>query len=271
MKLFKRLKEVNFLRASRAKERIIANLWRTLLIVSILAAWEIMVRKQLLDTFYFSQPTAIFTDLKKLFLTGEIFPHINITLQEAFLGLIIGTIMGVGVAFVLGRFESVARVLDPVIMALYGIPKLALGPLFILWFGLGIESKVFISFISVFFLTFFNAYGGFKSVDPSLVDTIRLMGATGSQIISKVVLPSCVPWILTGLRGSLGAALLGAIVGEYIGSNSGLGWMVENAGGMFDTTRVLSTIVVMTVIMMLLNEGVNVLEKRLLKWRPLAD
>lgn len=254
-----------------ARRQVAVNIQRILLIVAFLAAWELLAEYKLVDTFFISKPSFILVDLIKLFVTGEILPHISVTLREALMGLFLGASAGIALAFVLGRMESVARILDPIIVALYGIPKLALGPLFILWFGLGIESKVFLSAIMVFFLVFFNTLAGFRSVEPALVDAVRLMGARESQVIAKVVFPACLPWILTGLRAGLGAAVLGAIVGEYIGANSGLGWMVEYAGGMYDITRVFSCIVILTLIMACLNGVLKIIEKSLLKWRPSAQ
>ncbi len=253
------------------KQKVTVNVWRILLVTAFLLSWEMGVKYKAFDSFYISQPSEIFSDLTNLFLTGKILPHIVITLEEALLGLTIGTVAGVIVGFVLGKFKSVAQVLDPFIMALYGIPKLTLGPLFILWFGLGIKSKVFIALISVFFLTFFSAYNGFKNVSPALINTVRLMGATQGQILRKIILPSCVPWLLNGLRASLGAALLGAIIGEYIGASAGLGWMVNYASGMYDTTRVLSLIVILSTMMTIMNGGVTLLDNRLLKWRASAE
>lgn len=254
-----------------AKKKLTVYVWRMMITTIFLSVWELGVRVKAFDAFYISQPSEIYKDLINLFVTGEVLPHIAITMEEALLGLVIGTITGVSVGFGLGKFESVAKVLDPIIMALYGIPKLTLGPLFILWFGMGIKSKVFIALISVFFLTFFSAYSGFKNVSPALIDTVRLMGATRGQILRKIILPSCVPWLLSGLRASLGAALLGAIVGEYIAANSGLGWMVSNASGMYNTTRVFSAIVILSALMAFLNYCVTLLDKRLLKWRVLTE
>ncbi len=243
-------------------------LLRALLVVLLAAGWELGVRRKLIDPFFFSRPSLILADLNKILVSGEILPHLKITLKEAFIGLAAGTVSGIVVAFVLGRLELLARVLDPIMVALYGIPKLALGPLFILWFGVGIKSKIFMSAIMVFFLIFFNTYAGYRNVDRSLVNAVRLMGGSGGQILRKVILPSCVPWILAGLRAALGASLLGALVGEYIGAEAGLGWMIQSAGGMYDTTRVMSCIVLLTAIMALGNVGLKITEKRLLKWQP---
>ncbi|NQS75177.1 MAG: ABC transporter permease [Peptococcaceae bacterium] len=222
---------------------------------------------EVIDPFFVSRPSAIILDFILLFTSKDIFPHLGVTLYATLLGLALGSVSGLVLAFMLGKFRPLEKVLDPVIFALYGIPKLALGPLFILWFGLGIESKVVLSFIWVFFVMYFNAYGGFKDVDYRLINSIRLMGASEFQVITKVIFPSSLPWILTGLKSGVGVALLGTIVGEYIGSSVGLGNMVMYAGNMFNTTRVFSSILAMTLIMIILNELVRLLESRVLRWR----
>ncbi len=250
------------------KSAITSALWRTFILGIALLLWEVLAYLKIVDIFFFSKPSSIFLDFLCLFSTGFVLPHIWITLQATFSGLFLGSILGIIMAFLLGRFEITGKILDPIIVALYGIPKLALGPLFILWFGLGIKSKIFLSFIWVFFIMYFNAYGGFKNVEQRLVNSAVLMGATPFQVVTRVVLPSSVPWLITGLKSATGVALLGTIVGEYIGSAAGLGHGVQYAGNMFNTTRVFSTILVMTMVMIMLNEGINALEKMVLRWRP---
>lgn len=249
----------------------VALILRCVLILSILLVWELLARFNLIDTFFFGQPTAIALDIQEAFVTGEIIPHIKITLGEALAGLFLGTVIGIFAAYVLCKLDMTARILDPIIMAFYGIPKLALGPIFILWFGLGVQSKIFLAALMVFFLVFFNAYAGFKNVDQALINAVRLMGASSRQVTVKVVLPSAVPWLMAGIKAGLGAALLGAVVGEYIGASAGLGWMVEFAGSMYDIPRVFTCIIVLMVLMALLNAGLGFVERRLLKWHPAAE
>ncbi|MFZ5813353.1 MAG: ABC transporter permease [Thermodesulfobacteriota bacterium] len=246
-------------------------LLRLLLILAVLAVWEGLARIKVIDPFFMSQPTAILADMAEAFSSGEILPHILVTLKEALAGLLLGTVSGILTALFLEKADVAARVLDPIIMAFYGIPKLALGPIFILWFGLGIESKIFLAALMVYFLVLFNSYAGFRNVDPCLVNAAKLMGATNRQIMFKVMLPSSIPWVLAGIKAGLGAALLGAVVGEYIGANSGLGWMVEYAGGMYDIARVFTCIIVLMMLMAALNGALGILEKRLLRWRPVTD
>lgn len=250
------------------ENRVMTNLWRVVALGFLALLWELLAQHEIIDIFYFSRPSLIAVDFYKLFSSGLVLPHIFVTMQATMAGLLLGSVLGVVVAFIMGRFEIIGKIFDPVIVALYGIPKLALGPLFILWFGLGIESKIFLSFIWVFFIMYFSTYGGFKNVEQRVINSAVLMGATPFQIIHKIILPSSVPWILTGLKTGIGVALLGAIVGEYIGSAAGLGYLVQYAGNMFDTTRVLSTILIMTLIMVVLNEMVKCLEKFVLRWRP---
>jgi len=253
---------------SRMLNKISSSVWRLFIIVISMLIWETLTRDKIIDIFYFSMPSLILIDFYELFASGLIIPHIAVTMQATLAGLILGSSLGLITAFIMGRFEMTGKIFDPIIVVLYGIPKLALGPLFILWFGLGITSKIFLSFIWVFFIMYFNAYGGFKNVERRLIDSAVLMGANSFQIVTRIVLPSSLPWILTGLKAGTGVALLGAIVGEYIGSAAGLGYLVQYAGNMFNTARVFSTILVMSIMMMFLNEGINTLEKRMLKWRP---
>ncbi|WP_211252474.1 ABC transporter permease [Maridesulfovibrio frigidus] len=223
---------------------------------------------KIIKTFYASQPSAIFIDFYNFIMSGEIFIHLGITLKEASLGLLFGTIAGISCGVLLGRIKWLADLFEPIISALYGIPKLALAPIFILWFGLGIESKVFLSAILVFYLVFFSTFEGIRSIDSNIVAAIKLMGANRFQIFMKVTLPSCIPWIITGVRGGIGASLLGAIVGEYMGASAGLGWMVQYATTTYQVDRVMSCILTLLLIGLLFNKGLKYCEARLLRWRP---
>ncbi len=236
-------------------------------IAIFIVAWQIAANREMINTFHFSSPLEIFKDLIILFKTGEIWPNISITLGVSILGLLYGTVAGVVVAFLFGNFQILSKIFDPILVGLYGLPKLALGPLFIIWFGIGIEAKIFMSAIMVFFLVFFNAYAGFRSTDINLLNTLRLMGASKFQIIMKVTLPSCIPWIAASLRAGAGSAVMGTIVGEYLGSNRGLGWMVQSAGGVYNITRVLSCISILFFLMSIIDSLLKHVEKKVLRWR----
>lgn len=255
----------------RHQERAAQVVCRAALFLLLVGVWEFLARSGVLNAFYSSQPSRILLDFPDFYMGGNLLKHTAVTLSEAFWGLLCGTLAGIAAAFLLGMFDFLGKVIEPFITALYGIPKLALAPIFVLWFGLGIESKVIMSGLLVFFLVFFSTYGGIKSVDRNILTSVRLMGATRMQFIFKVVLPSCVPWILAGVRGGLGASLIGAIVGEYMGASAGLGWVISYATSFFQVDRVMSCIVILFLIGIMFNTVLKRLERRLLRWRPPLD
>ena len=239
--------------------------------LSVLGIWEIMAVAGVVNPFYSSQPSLILKDLPEFYHSGALVKHTSVTLSEALWGLLFGSIAGIMAGFLLGLVNVLGKVLEPLITALYGIPKLALAPIFVLWFGLGIESKVIMSSLLVFFLVFFSTYGGINSVDRNILTSVRLMGATRMQLVFKVVLPTCIPWILAGIRGGLGASLIGAIVGEYMGASAGLGWMISYSTSFFQVDRVMSCIFILFFIGIVFNMTLKYVEKTLLRWRPPLD
>lgn len=244
------------------------TLTRLALVLGFLACWEAATALGWFSPFFFGRPSGIFADLWGITVTGYVFIHLWITLEEALLGLLLGEAAGVAVAFGLAASPFWNRVMDPILMVLYGIPRIALAPLFILWFGLGVASKVVFALVLVFFLLLFNTLAGLKGVSREMVDAIRVMGASRGQILRKVTLPAMMPWMLARLKSGLGMALLGAIVGEYVGGNAGLGWMINSAAGLFETTRVFSALFVLGALVLGVSQGLNLLERRLLRWRP---
>lgn len=253
------------------KSNVMPKVYLCLIILVLCIIWQMGVEMGKLNAFTFSSPKNVIKDIFVLFSSGEIWPHIGATLYASFMGVLIGTVCGVIVAFIFGNIKTLAAIFDPLFVGLYGLPKLALGPLFVVWFGIGIQAKIVMATIMVFFLVFFNAYAGFRDVDVNLINMMKMMGASKFQIITKLILPSCIPWITASLRSGVGAAVLGAIVGEYLGATKGLGWMVQSAGGLFNITRVFSCIFILMFLMALLDYGVKYLEKRVLRWRPTAD
>jgi NitT/TauT family transport system permease protein len=158
--------------------------------------------------------------------------------------------------------------MDPVIMGLYAIPKIAIAPLFILWFGLGIIGKIVFAWVVVFFLVFFNTYAGMRSVSQELIDSVKAMGASGWQVLTKVSIPSCIPWILVGLRASLGASLIAAIVGEFVAADTGLGHLIMEGLTLFMTQRVLAVVLLLSLLVIAMDLCLRIMEKRFLKWKP---
>jgi NitT/TauT family transport system permease protein len=242
--------------------------FRIFLLAIFFAVWEILSARKMIDPFFFSQPSKIILDLWEMTTNGSIFFHAGVTLQEACIGFFLGAILGILVAYLLGLSPFLAKIFDPILMVLYGIPRIALAPLFILWFGLGLASKIVFAFSLVFFVVFFNTFAGLRDVNKEMVDSIRVMGASKRQMLLKVIFPSVIPWILAGLKSGIGMSLLGAIVGEYVGGNAGLGWLINYSANLFVTVRVFSCLLVLAILVTLMNEGLNRLERRLLRWRP---
>jgi len=191
----------------------------------------------------------------------------SITLEETLLGLLFGAVAGILVGLLVGPLQTLGRILDPFILAVYSIPKVALAPLFIVWFGIGLEMKVILGAVTVFFLVFFNTVAGVRNVDPDLVDAVRLMGGRPAQIMMKVVLPSAMGWILTGLRIAIPYALIGAVIGELVASNVGLGYLIDESASVFNTAGVFAALLVLTIFATLLNMLVDLLDKRMSRWK----
>ncbi|MCM3568951.1 ABC transporter permease [Neobacillus mesonae] len=251
---------------SPIKEKMKLNGMRLALLVVILVVWE-LISGNLVDKFWISKPSDIFHALYTWFISGELLFHIGITAQEMFIGFFIGAIGGALLGFLLGRWDFAAKLLDPFIMALYSLPKVALAPLFILWFGIGIEMKIVFAAVIVFYLVFFNTYAGVKNVDQDLLDNIRLMGASERQILLKVTIPSALNWVFVGLKMSVPYALIGAVVGEITASNRGVGFLISYSAGQFDTAGTFAAILILMVMAVLLNFVLGLLEKHFLRWK----
>jgi len=241
--------------------------YRLIFGLALLALWELSSGR-LIDPFWVSSPSKVFLYLYEVFTDGSIFGHLAITLYETFTGFFIGSIFGIGLGFALGRREVLAEVLDPYVVAFNGIPRIALAPLFIIWFGIGPTSKVILVVSVVFFLTFFNTFAGVKGVDAELKNILRIMGASERQILMKVTLPAIVPWITTGLKISLPYAIVAAVVGEFIAASKGLGYLINYNTSLFSTTGALGGILILALVVVVCNEAISRAESYLLRWRP---
>ncbi|SES00656.1 ABC transporter permease [Psychrobacillus sp. OK032] len=239
---------------------------RLAILVSFIIIWE-TVSGRLVDKFWISSPIDIVSTLYKWATSGDLFFHLSITLQETFIGFFLGAFGGIFVGFILGRWAFAAQVLDPFITAIYSLPKIALAPLFILWFGIGIEMKIIFAGMIVFFLVFFNTYAGVKDVDDDLLDDIRLMGANKRQIMLKVILPSAMTWVFVGLKLSVPYALVGAVVGEIVASNKGIGFLIQYSAGNFDTAGTFAALTILIIVSVSLNATLSILESKLLRWK----
>jgi NitT/TauT family transport system permease protein len=244
-----------------------ALLIRIAFIACVVILWEALARNNTKMAFYTSYPSQILLDLIEFAGSGELFRHIGITLREAYLGLLYGTIIGVGMGVFFSQFSIFGRVFAPVISALQGIPQLTLAPLYILWFGIGLKSKVILASLMVFFNVFIATYNAIKNLDQKLIESAILLGAGKIQILWHIVIPTSMPWILSGVRIGASVCMLGAIVGEYIGSSGGLGWMVTYASSFFQIKRVMACISVLLVIGLIVSSLLERIERYLLRWR----
>jgi NitT/TauT family transport system permease protein len=236
--------------------------------MAFMGTWEAAVATGHVDPFFFSRPSAIVAQMWKWISTGFIWPHLATTLVEALLAFVIGTIFGVACGLALARVEILARVFDPYIRILNALPRVILGPIFILWFGLGIASKVALAVTLVFFIVFFNTFQGIREVNPVVRDNARMLQASEHQLLRYVYLPSAMAWIFSSLHTSIGFALVGAVVGEYLGAARGIGYVVAQAEGVFDTTGVFAGLILTSAVVLLIDLGINRLERYLLRWRP---
>jgi NitT/TauT family transport system permease protein len=250
-----------------AERRRLILAWQIAVGVAALALWQTLVSVKVLDAFFVSRPTDIAQRITTWVATGSLWRHLATTLQESLLGLVIGSAIGISLGFSLARAPLLARVLDPYIKMLNAIPRVVLAPLFLLWFGLGIWSKVALAVTLVFFVMFFNTYQGVRDADRVLIDNARMLGATERQLVRHVLIPSALTWIFSSLQTSLGFAMVGAVVGEYLGATRGLGYVIAQAEGTFDTTGVFAGMTVLAIVVVIVSAGVTRLERWLLRWK----
>lgn len=239
---------------------------RILLAVVVLVVWQ-LVGGNLIDTFWISRPSDVFAKLWDWTVSGRLWFHLQITLLEMAVGFAIGSVAGITVGMVLGLNQFLSKLIEPFLIGFYSLPKIALAPLFILWFGIDLTPKIVLAGVIVFFLVFMNTFAGVRDVDRELIDVVRVLGANQQSIVTKVVLPSAMAWVFAGLKISVPHALTGAVVGEFFASNKGIGYLIAAASGQFETSGVFAAIVVLTVVGMIINEVVNRAEGFLLRWR----
>lgn len=253
------------LKAKRQERSVVVV--RIALVVILVLAWEMLSRSEGFNAFYTSYPSAILRDLYDFFISGDLAHHASITLKEALTGLLFGAIAGVSLGVLFSQFRLAGRVITPIISAIGGIPQLTLSPLYILWFGVGFESKVVLSALMVFFGVFASTYNAIKNLDQKWIEAANLLGANSLQTLTLVVIPASSPWILSGIRGGIGACMVGAIMGEMMGAAGGFGWMITYASSYFKIERVLACVLLLMLFNLTLNSILNRLEKRLLFWR----
>jgi NitT/TauT family transport system permease protein len=236
-----------------------------------LGLWQILTSYEALDPFYFGMPSEIGVRLWEWVSSGFIWPHLMVTLVEATLAFIIGTILGIAFGVIFARVRLLGEIFSPYIKIFNALPRVILGPMFLLWFGLGIWSKVALGVTIVFFVVFFNTYQGIKQVDAGFLNNARMLQASDRQLVRYVYIPSAMAWIFSSLHTSIGFALVAAVVGEYLGSSRGIGYIVAQAQGVFDTTGVMAGLVLTSAVVVTIDFAIERVERYLLRWKPTSD
>ena len=252
--------------------------YQVLVLVLVFAGWYVLTSPTLLPpiyfddankaAFFFGEPQKVLGRIWTWFASGEIYRHLWVTLVETFLAFTIGTALGIGVGIWLALAPAASAIFDPYIKGLNAMPRVILAPIFFVWFGLGIASKVALGVTLVFFIVFFNVYQGVREVSPVVLANARMLGASPRQLLRHVYLPSAMSWVFASLHNSVGLAFVGAVVGEYLGSAEGVGYLIHQAEGVFDINTVFAGILLLTGFALVLDWVVGALEKRVMVWQP---
>ena len=253
--------------------RPVLLLCQLLVAVVGLALWHVFTTvpifgRVLLPPFFFSNPVDVGSQIVDWFVRGVIWKHLLITLWESVLAFAIGSVAGVLVGFWFARQPRVAAIFDPYVKMANALPRVVLAPIFTLWLGLGIWSKVALGVTLVFFIVFFNVYQGVKEVSPTVLANGRMLGMSERQLTRHVYWPSALSWMFSSLHTAVGFAVVGAVVGEYLGSAAGLGYLIQQAEGIFDVAAVFAGMFVLSAFVILIDLLVTFVERRLLVWRP---
>jgi NitT/TauT family transport system permease protein len=246
------------------------NVVRVAIIGGFLLLWEI-ASGPWVEPFLISSPSRIFTSLISGFREGDLFQHSWVTFTEIAIGFPIGAVAGIALGCAFGRSRLLAEVFEPIIMALNGIPRTALAPLFIVWLGIGLWSKVGVVFLLTFFLNFFNTYSGMRQMDQEYVDLARLMGVRGWKLTFKVIFPAISPYVFTGIRTSIPFAVIGAIVGEFVAATEGIGFFIRMSAGIFRTADVFVGIIVLMIMVIIMDKIAGAIERRALRWQSQTE
>ncbi|HET7723748.1 MAG TPA: ABC transporter permease [Propionibacteriaceae bacterium] len=256
----------------RRNHRIKVHLTQIAVLVAVIGGWELAIGDDSQKIILYGHPSGIVNQLvtwaSEGTALGPLWVQVAVTIEEAVIGFVIGTVLGIICGIALGRIHFLAEVFGPFIKVLNSIPRIVLGSVFVLAFGLGIESKILLVIVLVFFGVFFNAFQGVREVDRNLIANAAILGASRWQVTRQVVLPSAFTWIIASLHVSFGFALIGAIVGEFLGGQQGLGQLIRSSQGTFNANGVWAGMVIIGVFALIAEYGIARLERRLLRWRP---
>lgn len=240
---------------------------QAVLIIAFLLGWELLSKHGIIDSFFISSPTRVANALANWVKEGILFKHLWITFSQALVGLIVGIILGVIFSLLFSFNRTLDKILQPFLNMMNALPRVAFAPLIVLWFGFGFLSKVIIVVSLVFFIIFFNTYQGIKEINPILIKNSKIIGASNRQIIFHIYMPSIMTWIFASLRLSVAYAVIASIIGEYVGSTGGVGFLIDNAQSMFDATGVMAGLVSITIVVAVVDYFIRILEKKILVWK----
>jgi len=255
-------------RWERVRRGVTVALGRTAVLALCLVVWTV-VSGRWLDRSLISDPGEVLAAAVDSLASGRLWPHLAQTLLEVALGYLIGATAGLGLALGVGLSDTAQRVLRPFLTALYAIPKVAMAPLIIMWFGLGTSPKVFLAGGFVFFVMFMSGIAGVENVNPNHVSVARVMGASRIAVLSKIVFPSIVPFLMTGLRLAIPEAFTGAVIGEFLAANRGVGYLINSATTQLNMAASFAAILVLLLLVMIFDVAVSMLERNALSWRPI--
>jgi len=232
--------------------------------------WEIASGRWI-EPFLISSPSRIFSSLVTGFQSGDLLQHTWVTFVEIAIGFPAGAIAGISLGYAFWRSKLLAEIFEPIIIALNGIPRTALAPLFIVWLGIGLWSKVGVVFLLTFFLNFFNTYTGMRQMDHEYVDLASLMGVKGWKLTFKVIFPAISPYVFTGIRTSIPFSVIGAIVGEFVAATEGVGFFIRMSAGIFRTADVFVGIIVLMIMVIIMDKVAALVERRALRWQTQTE
>jgi NitT/TauT family transport system permease protein len=253
---------------TRPVDRRLVAVTQVTLVILFLAVWELGVRAGKIDAFFFSSPSQIGATIGSWWHQGYILKDVAITMWETVLGLIVGGVVGIVLGIVLASNRFLGAVFEPLLVLLNSIPRVTLVPLFILWFGFSLLSKVVSAVVLVLFVVFFATYAGIKDVDPTLVANVRVMGAKRIDVVRHVLVPSALTWIFASLRSAVGFALIGAVVAEYFGANAGVGYRIQYSEAQLNTSGVFGGLAILMVLVTFVDAFIRWVQRRVLAWKP---
>jgi NitT/TauT family transport system permease protein len=252
----------------RPPNRVVVIVAQLAITATVLGAWQWGANTGHIDTFFFASPAQIGATIAKWWAKNYVLRDILVTMEETLLGLGIGSVAGILLGIVLASNRLLGAIFEPLLVVLNAMPRVTLVPLFILWFGFSIWSKVMGAFVLVLFVVFFATYAGIKDVDPTLVASARVLGARRIDVIRHVLVPSALTWIFASLRSAVGFALIGAVVAEYLGANAGVGYRIQAAESQLDTSGVFAGLAILMALVFVVDTAIRAVQRRLIAWKP---